>query len=98
MFVLEAFGMIDIHLLQTAVGGTLARTAKAVIPLPHNKGRTLPLLELALELRHNRKTRRSAGGCACCLGSFASTKMADCAAEATALAVYRCTGPHVSTH
>ena len=30
-----------------------------MIRLAVNKGRTLPLLELALELRHNRKTRRT---------------------------------------
>ena len=52
--------MIDIQLLQTAMAGTWARTPKAVIRLAVNKGRrTLPLLELVLELRHNRKTRRT---------------------------------------
>ena len=53
--------MIDIQLLQTAVAGTRARTPKALIPLAVNKGKTLPLLELALEVQHNRKTTRSVG-------------------------------------
>ena len=53
--------MLDVHLLQTAVGGTRCQTPKAVIRVALNKGRTLPLLQLALELRHNRKTRRTVG-------------------------------------
>ena len=43
------------------MGGTRVRTPKAVIPVALNKGRTLPLLQLALDLRHNRKTRRNVG-------------------------------------
>ena len=53
--------MIDIHLVQTSVGGTRARTPKAVILLALNKGKCLPLSELALELRHNRMTRHIVG-------------------------------------
>ena len=53
--------MIDVRFLQTAVGGTRVRTPKALIRVALNKGRTLPLLQLALELRHNRKTRRNVG-------------------------------------
>ena len=60
-FVPDAFRMIGIHLLQSAVGGTQARTPKAVIRLAPNKGRTLPLLELLLELPHNRRTRHIVG-------------------------------------
>ena len=48
--------MIDVRFLQTAVGGTRVRTPKAF-----NKGRTLPPLQLALDLRHNTKTRRNVG-------------------------------------
>ena len=51
--------MIDVRFLQTAAGGTRARTPKAVIRVALNKGRTLPLLQLAL--RHNRNTRRNVG-------------------------------------
>ena len=47
--------------LQTAVGGTRIRTPKALIRVALNKGRTLLLLQLALDLRHNRKTRRNVG-------------------------------------
>ena len=47
------------HFLQTAVGGTRVRTPKALTRVALNKGRTLPLLRLALDLRHNRKTRRN---------------------------------------
>ena len=53
--------MIDVRFLQTAVGGTRVRPPKAVIRVALNKGRTLPLLPLALDLRHNRKTRRNVG-------------------------------------
>ena len=53
--------MIDVRFLQTTVGGTRVRTPKAVIRVALNKGRTLPLLQLALDLRHNRKTRRNVG-------------------------------------
>ena len=53
--------MIDLRFLQTAMGGTRVRTPKAVIRVALNKGRTLPLLQLALDLRHNRKTRRNVG-------------------------------------
>ena len=53
--------MIDVRFLQTAVGGTPVRTPKALIRVALNKGRTLPLLQLALDLRHNRKTRRNVG-------------------------------------
>ena len=53
--------MIDVRFLQTAVGGTRVRTPKAVIRVALSKGRTLPLLQLALDLRHNRKTRRNVG-------------------------------------
>ena len=53
--------MIDVRFLQTAVGGTRVRTPKALIWVALNKGRTLPLLQLALHLRHNRKTRRNVG-------------------------------------
>ena len=53
--------MIDVRFLQTAVGGTHVRTPKAVIGLALNKGRTLPLLQLALDLCHDRKTRRNVG-------------------------------------
>ena len=53
--------MIDVHFLQTAVGVTRVRTPKAVIELALNKGRTLPLLQLALDLRRNRKIRRNVG-------------------------------------
>ena len=53
--------MINVCFLQTAVGGTRVRTLKAVIWVALNKGRTLPLLQLALDLRHNRKSRRNVG-------------------------------------
>ena len=53
--------MIDVRFLQTAVGGTRVCTPKALIRVALNKGRTLPLLQLALDLRHNRKTRRNVG-------------------------------------
>ena len=53
--------MIDVRFLQTAVGGTHVRTPKVVIRVALNEGRTLPLLQLALNLRHNRKTRRNVG-------------------------------------
>ena len=53
--------MIHVRFLQTAVGGTRVRTSKALIRVALNKGRTLPLLELALDLCHNRKTRRNVG-------------------------------------
>ena len=53
--------MIDVPFLQIAVGGNRVRTPKAVIWVALNKGRTLPLLQLALGLRHNRKTRRNVG-------------------------------------
>ena len=53
--------MIDVRFLQTAVGGTRVRTRKALIWVALNKGRTLPLLQQALDLRHNRKARRNVG-------------------------------------
>ena len=53
--------MIDVRFLQTAVGGTHVPTPKALIRVALNKGRTLPLLQLALDLRHNRKTKRNVG-------------------------------------
>ena len=53
--------MIDVRFVQTAVGGTRVRTPKAVIRVALNKGRTLPRLQLALDLRQNRKTRRNVG-------------------------------------
>ena len=53
--------MIDVRFLQTAAGGTRVRTPKALIRVALNKGRTVPLLQLALYLRHNRKTRRNVG-------------------------------------
>ena len=53
--------MIGVRFLQTAVGGTRVRTPKALIWVALNKGRTLPQLQLALGLRHNRKTRRNVG-------------------------------------
>ena len=53
--------MIDVRFLQTALGGTRVPTPKAVIRVALNKGRTRPLLQLALDLRHNRKTRRNVG-------------------------------------
>ena len=53
--------MIDVRFLQTAEGGTRVRTPKAVIWVALNEGRTLPLLQLALDLGHNRKTRRNVG-------------------------------------
>ena len=53
--------MIDVRFLQTAVGGTRVRTSKAVIRVVFTKGRTLPLLRLAPDLRHNRRTRRNVG-------------------------------------
>ena len=37
-----------------------------------NKGRTLPLLQLALDLRHNRKTRRNVGHVR---GAFSSSRV-----------------------
>ena len=43
------------------VGGTRVPTPKAVIRVALNKGRTLQLLQLALDLRNNRKTTRNAG-------------------------------------
>ena len=43
------------------MGGTRVRTPKAVIRVALKKGRTLRLLQLALDLRHNRKTRRNVG-------------------------------------
>ena len=43
------------------MGGTRVRAPKAVIGVALNKGRTLPLLQLAVYLRHNRKTRRNVG-------------------------------------
>ena len=43
------------------MGDTRVRTLKALIRVALNKGRTLPLLQLALYLRHNRKTRRNVG-------------------------------------
>ena len=61
--------MIDVRFLQTAVGGTRVRTPKAVIRVALNKGRTLPLLHLALDLRHNRKTRRNVGHVRAACGS-----------------------------
>ena len=61
IFLPDAFGMTDIHLLQTALGGTRATTPKAVFRLALDKTRTVPLLELALELRRNRKTRCTVG-------------------------------------
>ena len=51
--------MVDIHVLQTAVGGTWARTPKVVMRLALKKGRALPQLELELELRHNTKPRHT---------------------------------------
>ena len=51
--------MIDVRFLQTAVGGTRVCTRKAVIRVALNKGRTLPLLQLAVDLRHNRQTRHN---------------------------------------
>ena len=53
--------MIDVRFLQTAMGGTRVRTPKAVIRAALNKGRTLPLLQLALDLRHNGKTTHNVG-------------------------------------
>ena len=53
--------MIDVCFLQKAVGGTRVRTPKAVIQVALNKGRTLPVLQLALYLRHNRKIRPNVG-------------------------------------
>ena len=53
--------MIDVRFLQTDVGGTRICTPKAVIRVALNKGRTLPLLQLAPDLHHNRKTRRNVG-------------------------------------
>ena len=53
--------MIDVRFLQTAVGGTRVRTPKALIQVALNKGRTVPLLQVALDLRHNRKTGRNVG-------------------------------------
>ena len=53
--------MIDVRFLQTAVGGTRVRTPKVVIRVALIKGRTLPLRQLALDLRRNRKTRRNIG-------------------------------------
>ena len=53
--------MIDVRFLQTTVGGTRVRTPKAMIWVALNKGRSLPVLQLALDLRHNRKTRRNVG-------------------------------------
>ena len=47
--------------LQTAAGGTRVRTPKGLIRVALNIGRTLPLLQVALDLRHNRKTRRNVG-------------------------------------
>ena len=55
--------------LQTAVGGTRVRTPKALIRVALNKGRTLPLLQLALDLRHNRKSRRNVGNVRAAFGS-----------------------------
>ena len=52
---------MDVRFLQTAVGGTRFHTPKAVIRVALNKGRTLPLLQLAQDLRHNRKTSRNVG-------------------------------------
>ena len=63
--------MIDLRFLQTAVGSTRVRTQKAVIGVELNKGRTFPLLQLALDLRHNRKTRRNVGHV---LAAFRSTR------------------------
>ena len=51
--------MIDVRFLQTAVGGTRVRTPKGVTQVALNKGTTPPLLQLALDLRHNRKTTRN---------------------------------------
>ena len=53
--------MIDVRFLQTTVGGTRVGTPKPLIRVALNKGRTLPLLQLALDLRHNRKTRHNVG-------------------------------------
>ena len=53
--------MIDVRFLQTAVGGTRIRTPKALIRVALNKGRTLPLLQLAPDLRRNRKTIHNVG-------------------------------------
>ena len=53
--------MIDVRFLQTAVGGSRVRTPKAVIRVALNKGRTLPLPQVALGLRQNRKTGRNVG-------------------------------------
>ena len=61
--------MINVRFLQTAVGGTRVRTPKALIWVALNKGRTLPLLQLALDLRHNRKTRRNVGHVRAAFGS-----------------------------
>ena len=61
--------MIDVRFLQTAVGGTRVGTPKAVIRVALNKGRTLPLLQLALDLRYNRKTRRNVGHVRAAFGS-----------------------------
>ena len=72
--------MIDVRFLQTAVGGTRVRTPKALIRVALNKGRTLPLLQLALYLRHNRKTRRNVGHVR---AAFGSTKMVVGPAEAS---------------
>ena len=53
--------MIGVRFLQTGVGGTRVCTPKALIRVALNKRRTLPLLQLAMDLRHNRKTRRNVG-------------------------------------
>ena len=53
--------MNELRFFQTAVGVTRVRTPKALIRVALNKGRTLPLLHLALDLRHNRKTRCNVG-------------------------------------
>ena len=61
--------MIDVRFLQTTVGVTRVRTPKALIRVALNKGRTRPLLQLELDLRHNKKTRRNVGHVRAAFGS-----------------------------
>ena len=66
--------MIDVRFLQAAVGGTRVGTPKALIRVALNKGRTLPLLQLALDLRHNGKSRRNVGHVRATFGSSRPTR------------------------
>ena len=70
--------MIDVPFLKTAVGGTRVPPLKAVIPVALNKGRTLPLLQMALDLRHNRKTRRNVGHVRAAWGSIRPPRRLSC--------------------